>query len=321
MRRKSFFLSFFLILSVLGASPFLLAQETLDRILVVVNDEIITEADLRIAIEPLAAQYRATLSGHELQVKIEEAREVYLEQLVNERLIRSAARREKITVDEEEVEEMMEEVRSKFPTQEAFERVLREQGLSLKKLKERFRDRILNRRMVDLKVRSQITISPGDVLDYYDEHQAEFKGPEKAKVQQILIRVGDQRSDEEAAELAWSIVRELDRGGDMKTLAKLYSEAAEAEEGGDMGWVERGQLIDKIDRQIFSQPVGEHTQPIRSQLGYHIFRVEDRRESEARSFDQVRNRVQNILFRQKTKEKLEAWLGELRRNAYVAYKT
>lgn len=304
-----------------GLCSFGRSEETLDRILVVVNDEIITERDLQSTIEPVISQYRATMSGHALEAKVAEARKVYLEQLINERLIRSAAKRGNVTVDEEEVDEMMDEIRRKFPSQEAFGRVLADQGLSFKKLKERFRDQILNRRMVDLKVRSRLTLSPGEIRDYYDQHQDEFKGLDKVRVRQILIRIGEQRSEEEAQELLLSILEELDKDGDMTTLARLYSEAAEAAEGGDMGWVERGQLIEKIDRQIFQLSVGQYTPLIRSQLGYHIFKVEEKKDAETRSFEQVRNRVQSLLYRRKTSSRIEAWLKELRQNAYIARKT
>jgi parvulin-like peptidyl-prolyl isomerase len=299
-------------------APAARAQETVDQILVVVNDEIITEGDLRAAMEPVVAQYRATLSGYELDRKIAETRETFIEQLVNERLMKSAAKREDITVDEKEVDEMVAEVRKKFPTPELFDKVLREQGLTHKKLRERFRDQILSRRLIDLKIRSQITISPGEIRDYYDLHHSEFKGPEKARVRQILIRVGDRRGEAEAEELGQSILAELEKGADMAELAKRHSEASEAEEGGDMGWVERGQLIDKIDREIFRLVPGGRTPLIRSQLGYHIFQLEEKREAETRSFEQVRNRIQSSIYREKTREKLDAWLAELRKNAYIS---
>src|SRR3989338_2915483 len=188
------------------------SEETLDQILVVVNDEIITEKDLRTATEPVIAQYRATLSGHEFQEKVAETRERYLEEMANERLIKSAAKRESIEVEEKEVDEMMQDVRKKFPSDQVFERVLGEQGLSFSKLKDRFRDQILARRVVDIKVRSQITISPGEIRDYFNQRQGEFKAPRKAQVRQILVRAGENRSDEEARELAASIIQELDKG-------------------------------------------------------------------------------------------------------------
>lgn len=302
-------------------APVVSAEETLDRILVIVNDEIITERDLSNAVEPVAAQYRATLSGRDLEAKVTEARKAFLEQLVGERLIKSASKREKIEVNEKEVDDMVSDVRKKFPTQEVFDRVIRDQGLTHAQLRERFRDQILSRRMIDLKVKSQITISPGEIRDFYDAHSGEFKGPEKAKVSQILVRVGDERTETEAKDIADNVIQELAKGGDFATLAKLYSEASEAEAGGDMGWIERGQMVEAIDREIFKLVPGRHSQPVKSQLGLHVFKVEEKTESEARSFEQVRNRIQGILYRQKSEERVQAWLTELKRDAYINYQS
>ena len=294
---------------------------TLDRILVVVNDEIITEQDLRAAAEPLIAQYRATLTGAALEEKVIEIRQKVLDGLIDDRLVSSQAKKEKIQVDEKEVDEMMADVRKKFPSQEVFETVLRQQGVSVAKLRERFRDQILGRRTIDLKVRSEITISPGEVRDYYDTHPDEFRAPEKARVRQILVRVGEgHRPSEEAEALVRSILDEVQKGRSMEDLARRYSEAAEGPDGGDLGWVEKGQFVEHIDQEIFGLQINQVTAPIQTQLGYHLFRLEARKPPEIRSFDQVRPRIESVLYRKKTAERLTLWLKELRTNAYIARK-
>ncbi len=297
------------------------AAVTLDEIIVVVNDEIITEQDLRGAVEPIVAQYRATLSGAQLDEKIAVVRQNLLETLIDDRLIRSEAKKEKVTIDEKEVDEMMTDVRKKFPTQEVFEAVLREQGLSIAKVRERFKDQILSRRMVDMKVRSEISLSPGEVKSYFDAHLQDFRAPQKVRVRQILIRTGEgHRTAEEAEALAASILSEVQGGASMEELARRYSEASEGPDGGDLGWVEKGQFADQIDSQIFTLKEGQTTPPIRTQLGYHLFKVEAMKESETRSFEQVRPKIESILYRKKTSDKLSAWLQDLRKNAYISRK-
>lgn len=310
---------YFALLLICGAAR---AAVTLDEILVVVNDEIVTEQDLRSASEPVIAQYRATLSGSQLDERLAETRKKVLEQLVEDRLIRSEAKREKIAIDESEVDEMMSDVRKKFPSQEVFEAVLREQGLSIARVRERFKDQILSRRVVDMKVRAEITLSPGEVKDYYDSHHDDFRAPDKVRVRQILLRVGEgHRTAEEAEALTVSILGEIQAGTSMEDLAKRYSEASEGPDGGDLGWVEKGQFADHIDAQIFSLKVGQTTAPVRTQLGYHLFKVEAMKASETRSFEQVRPKIESIIFRKKTAERFSVWIAELRQNAYIERKS
>lgn len=295
------------------------AVETIDRILVVVNDEIITESDMNEVLAPVITRIRATSSDQEIPVRIEEARAHYLEQMIQDRLIVSAAREAKMEVEESEVDEMISEMRKKFPSQEVFEEILHQQGLSFSKLRDRFYDDILKQRMIEYKVKSRVSFSPGEVRDYYNENTDEFVGEREAQVRQILIRTGSIRSDEAARTFANAVVEKLEQGEDMAQLARDYSDGLQAQDGGDMGWVAEGQFLERLDRAIFRLNVGEHTAPIKTQLGYHIFKVEETREPRPLSFDEVRNRIESYIYRTKVNTKLGAWLDELRDNAYIAY--
>src|SRR5207244_2684962 len=119
---------------------------------------------------------------------------------------------------------------------------------------------------VNYEVRSKISVSPGDVTEYYNAHQSEFVQGERVKLRQILVRVGS-RSEDEAKTFADSLVAQLRGGKPFEDLAKSYSEGSEAKDGGDMGWVERGQLLGEIDEKIFLTPVGQITPPVKSALG------------------------------------------------------
>ncbi|MBF0254263.1 MAG: peptidylprolyl isomerase [Candidatus Omnitrophica bacterium] len=296
------------------------SSEMVDRILVIINDEIVTESDLNQFLYPLYTRLKATLSGPELQAKMEEARERMLQQMVEDRLIVSAAREAELEVKEEEIDEMVDDMRKKFPNQEVFETVLREQGLSFKKLREQFHDRILKRQMIDFKVRSRVSVSPADVSEYYAAHVDEFEGQAEVRVRQILVRTGQVRSEDTARTIAISIVEKLDQGQSMEELARIYSEGSEADRGGEMGWVKKGQFMERIDRELFRLNEGTHSDPIKTQLGYHIFKIEETRNPEPQSLEEVKDRIRNFLYQEKTEELLRKYLAELRQNAYIAFK-
>ncbi len=293
------------------------AAEVVERILAVVNDEIITEQDLQILMAPVVAQYRTMYTGQELEGKLAEMRQDFLNKAIEDKLILSEAKRKQIILKDEEVDEMMADVRNKFPSREFFLRAIEEQGLTEKKLWNRFRDQILMQKLVNFEVRSRVAVSPGEVNEYYKANSKQFIQGDRVRLQQILVRAGA-RAEEDAASFAESLLAKLKVGASFEELARASSEGSEAKEGGEMGWVEKGQLLGEIDEKVFALNTGEVTPVIKSSLGFHIFKVVARDEVSVKPLAEVRNEIQEIIFKEKFKKRLEDWASNLKKNAYIS---
>ncbi|MBI2095435.1 MAG: peptidylprolyl isomerase [Candidatus Omnitrophica bacterium] len=293
------------------------AAEVLERILAVVNDEIVTEQDLQILVAPVASQYRTLYTADELEGKLKETREEFLRKVIEDKLVLSEAKRKQVIVSDAEVDEMMTDVRNKFPSREVFLEAIEEQGLTEKKLWNRFRDQLMSQKLVAYEVKSKVSVSPGEINQYYKTHTEEFSQGERVRLRQILIREGS-RPEEDAKAFADSLVARLDEGKPFEDLAKTYSEGSEAKEGGQMGWVEKGQLLGEIDRVVFSLKEGEHTLPIKSSLGYHLFQVVEKQSASLKPVSDVRLDIQEKLFKQKMKWRLESWIESLKKSAYLS---
>ena len=291
--------------------------EVVERILAVVNDEIVTEQDLEIVMAPVVAQYRTTFAGVEYDEKVKEAHQEFLNKVIDDKLIISEAKRRLVIVKDEEVDEMMADVRNKFPSREAFLKTIEDQGLTEKKLWNRFRDQIMTQKFVNYEVKSKVSVSPGEVNEYYKAHEADFKQGDQARLQHILIRSSN-RTEEEAKALADDLVTQLNAGKSFEELAKAHSEGSEASEGGEMGWVEKGQLMGEIDEKVFALQAGQLAGPVQSSLGYHIFKLVERKEVSVKPLADVRSVIQDILFKQKLKVRLDGWMQTLKKNAYIS---
>ena len=291
--------------------------EVVERILAVVNDEIITEQDLGIVMAPVVAQYRTLYLGPELEEKIKEARAEFLSKVIDDKLILSEAKKMQVMVKDTEVEEMIVDVRNKFPSRERFLGAIEEQGLTEKKLWDRFRDQLMTQKLVSYEVKSKVSVSPGEVNEYYKVHSQDFVQGDQVLLQHILIR-STSRPETEAIDLAQTVVSELEKGTPFEDVAKKYSEGAEAKEGGQMGWMEKGQLMGEIDTTVFSMESGKVTAPIHSALGYHIFKVVDKKKFSVRPLAEVRGQIQDIIFKEKLKNRLETWMKSLKKNAYIS---
>jgi len=106
-------------------------------------------------------------------------------------------------------------------------------------------------------------------------------------------------------------------GADFGELAMQHSRDASAKEGGDLGSLRRGELSQEIEDQILALRPGEVSRPYRSQLGYHVFRLESKETLDGEALQRVRQQVREILYRQKYDTRMEAWLKEIKQRAII----
>jgi len=294
--------------------------QVVNKVVAVVNEEIVTQQDLDQLRTVLYAQYAQLYEGDELLKKMEEAREGLLEQVIDDRLILSRAKELSIRVSEREVEDKLDGIKSGFPSEELFDETLRAQGVTVRNLKDRYRDQIMMKKLVDFEVKSKVDVLPSEISRYYEKHRSEFKVDEKYKVRHILIKAEDEVSFELAKVESSEIHDKLGQGYDFSELAKAHSQGPNKEQGGDMGYISRGTMLDELEDAIFQLKAGEISGPVRSRLGYHIFNVEDVVNSSYLGLDEAKKDIKAFLFQKELKEKLNEWAAELRSKAYISIK-
>jgi len=297
--------------------------EIVDKILVVVNDEVITQREFDRGLTPIYHQLATTYGTNVFSEKAEEIkamRKAVLEQLIKDKLIVSEAKRRGIKVTVGEIEAQMELVKEKFPTDEEFYLTLDKQGITVKELEDNYRSSLMAKRLVEHDISSKISITPSEIFDFYEQYKKEFMLPPAASVRSILVRLRTDRSAEQALVLAEAILERLQAGDDFSALAKEYSDGSNAQLGGEMGYVKKGEMIKRIDETIFSLKPGEISDILRTDLGFHIFKVEDVREATIQSFDEVSKRIERMIFNHKSKKKLDRFIAQLEESAYIEYK-
>ncbi len=307
----------FLASAFFSGAPEAVHAEVVERIVAVVNDEIITEQDLQVVMAPVAAQLRTRFTGPELDGRLSEMRRDFLNRVIEDKLVLSEAKRRQVIVKDDEVDEMITEVRNKFPSKEIFLQSLEEQGLTERKLWNRFRDQIMTQKFVSYEVKSKVAVSPGEISEYYKNHASEFDQGDRVKLLHILVRIGT-RSEEEARTFSESLIQKINTGESFEELAKSYSEGAEAKEGGQMGWIQRGQLMGEIDEKVFALNSNQVAAPIQSSLGFHIFKVLEYQKSSIQPLSEVRDSIFESIFKRKLRMRLESWIENLRKHAYIS---
>ena len=143
----------------------------------------------------------------------------------------------------------------------------------------------------------------------------------QTKVRHILIKPNEIRSEDECKQLINDIRNRIVSGKDsFATMAKTYSDdPGSALQGGELGWVNPGSMVPTFEKVMNATKIGQISQPFRTRYGWHILKVEDRRQQDmSKKFR--RNRARMILQRRKFDEELDTWLREIRQNAYVEVK-
>jgi peptidyl-prolyl cis-trans isomerase SurA len=287
---------------------------TVNRIVAVVEDEVITEADLT---AHLSALWQEAAGTDLATLEPAAARQLTLRRLIEQRLMLKAAERMGISATSEEIAERLSRLRRQFSTPEAFDDALADAGLSTAQLKRQVREQLLIQRAIDAQVRSTIVVSPQEVADAV-RARPELEHPgDRVQVSHILIRVTASRPEAAAGALSEKLSRRLREGADFAELARRYSEDAHAAQGGAMGWVQAGELLPELDAVLFRLKEGELSSPIQTRLGFHLVRMETRRPAERRSPAETSHAVQQELYQQKFQRSLEHWLAQLTQRAYI----
>ncbi|MFO7550794.1 MAG: peptidylprolyl isomerase [Haliea sp.] len=156
-------------------------------------------------------------------------------------------------------------------------------------------------------------------------HMADMRGGgdqmvEQTRVRHILVRPSEIMTDEQARDLVASLKERAEAGEDFADLARKFSEdIGSAAEGGDLGWTNPGQMVPEFEAAMAETPVGELSDPVQSQFGWHVLEVLERRQQDM-TREAIRARATEALHQRKYDEELDAWLRKIRDEAYVDIK-
>jgi len=321
MKSRKIFLSI-LAMMLISVGSLYAQRQLLDRVVAVVNDEVINQSELDNVLHPIYEQMEQEYEGEDLILRFNEVRRKLLNQLIEDRLVFQEAEEQKIEVEASELDARVEEFKTRFPDQATMEAAMKEQGLTLKDVRERFRRQLMIKQLHDREIRSKIIISPKDIEEYYRSHPEEFSHQARIKIRSITVKknaVAREKGllDEEAKTQAEEIRRRVLAGEDFTGLAEQYSQDLQAANGGLSDWIGRDEMIPVINDLIFSLKVGEISPIIETPMGYHFFRLEETEEGHTRSLDEARNEIAGKIFQQKSEILFDEWMQELKRKAYI----
>lgn len=298
-------------------------EELLDRVVAVVNDEVITQAELDAFLRPVYEDYSQQYSGEELGKMVQDARQKLLNQLIEDKLVYQEAVKQGIVVTEYELEEEVRKFRQQLEKPDELEVALEKEGMTLKDLREKLRKQAMVRQLHDREIRSKVVVSPLEIENFYKENPDKFVVKERVKVRSLTLKKSEEaRSkgipDEKARKRIAELQQKLFEGQDFERMVQGSSEDGRARQGGLGEWIERGGMIESVDEVLFKTPIGELTDVVETPIGYHIFRVEDKETAKTRTLEETRDQITGYLFQQKSNDRFSEWMQGLKRTAYIS---
>lgn len=253
-----------------------------------------------------------------------------IDDLLRKRLITQEIARRGITIPKTDIDDQTEItfeqiLRQNNLTEAQAAQILKEQGRSLEGFKRELRQAVeLNMQIERLRQSVAGPIEPTDqeLSAYLEEHREEYDTPEQVHARHILIRVPENASEAEIAQAKKqieAIKQEIENGADFAELAKQYSQdPGSAPTGGDLGFFERGQMVQEFEEAAFALEPGQVSDPVRTQFGFHLIKVEEKKPAEHPDLAQIRDRVLHDYIEAERDRRFEQFYRELKAQAKIA---
>lgn len=292
-----------------------------DRVVAVVNDEVITASEL----EDLMAPVYAKLDEIPDPVGRAEAKDKQLrrglDEMIGQRLVLQEAARRKLTVSVEEVDAHLEEIRSRQSwTSQQMTDYLSAQGLNLAEFRRQVREQLLRQRVVRSAVGARVRVSDRDLQDFYKEKVTKATASFELDASHILLSLAaDADAGEEAAtrQQAKELLRRAQGGEDFADLAKEYSNGPNASTGGSLGTVRKGDLDPVLEEALFELNEGAVGGPVRTRFGYHVVQARKRKALPPPEFATVEAGLRRELTDLRLGDELGRWIEELKKKAFI----
>ena len=317
MSRRLAFAAFFA-LAACAYPPKGSAQEVLDGIAAVVNDDVITFSQVRDLVGPIEKAARDQFKGNDLVEKIKEIRLKAINDLIDRQLILQEFKKQKYNIPEHFVDDRIATiVREEFAgDRAAFIRTLAAQGFTLEKFKQAETEKMIVSAMRGQMVKGDSTVAGDKIQAYYNAHRDKYTSEEQIKLRMIAIRKGDAENTGRR-KMIEEIREKIVGGAEFGDLAQMYSEDSTQDVRGDWGWVNRRTLNDDIAKVAFGLKPGQVSQIVEVGNSYFLLLVEQRKATDTKPLSAVRDELERELLQQQRQAAMSEWAAKLRKKAYI----
>ncbi|WP_407271243.1 peptidylprolyl isomerase [Radiobacillus sp. PE A8.2] len=255
----------------------------------------------------------ATINGEEItdvelnEVLVKQYGTDTLDGLISQKVVKMEIENAGIEVTEEEIDLELEEYIAYYGGEEAFHTDLDSSGVTVEDIEEDIEIYIATNKILA----DRFTITDDEMLTYFEENQDSFAQAEQVQASHILVE------DEATAN---EVIEKLNAGEDFAELALEYStDTTTSETGGDLGLFGAGEMVQAFEDAVFAMEIGEISEPVETEYGFHVIKLVDKVEATEANFDDVKAEIETTLFDTKADEEYAVWLDEIMAEYDIEY--
>lgn len=295
--------------------------EVVDRVVAVVNNDVITLNELTTAMNVYAEKIKS--HGYPLEQErtmLFKLREDILDQLINQKLTDQEIAKYELSASDKEIDNTIERIKeAKFLTEEELRDMVAKDGLTFDEFRGKLKENILRSRLLDIKIKSKIVITKDDIKAYYESHKSDYMPKKKYHLLNIIKKVdsyADEDDKHEAMLAMEKIYAELIEGRLFEEVGKDYSELPGIETS-DLGTFKFDELSQQVQDAMKDLKQKEFTKTLENDLGYQIIYIKEIEIKPGKSLDEAYSEIQEIIFNNVTNEKFKLWIEQLRQQSYI----
>ena len=298
-----------------------------EEIIARVNNEIITKSEydksLASAEEDAKQECENRCTPQQLTTATDERKKSALRDLIDQALLVQRGKDMSISVETDVIKQLDQiRIQNKLPDMDALEKAVTSQGLNWEDFKNNIRSHLITQKVIGQEVGSHINIPESESKKFYEEHKAEFIGPESVALREIVVST-DGKKEADLPDLkkkAETARKRVDDGEDFSEIAKRMSDGTTKEQGGYLGIYKRGELAKPIEDKVFSMKKNGLTDVLETKQGFLILQVLEHYDEGQQSFDKVKEKIMNQLYETRMQPALRDYLKTLREQSYVVIK-
>ncbi len=330
----------------IGTASFLNAK-VVDRTVAIVNGEAIMASEFEKVADPVIDQYKTQAAASEqTPEKINEFKQKLLAQMIDDKVLKQEAKKQKIHVSKRELEEGLKQVRKRFQTDTEFQAELKKEDLTQPQFESRIEDQLMVMKLIDQEVKAKVMPpSEDEIKAFYDKVQQKMAGKdlgldkkdedelqalakyltrlssEQVRARHILVSV-DKNATMEQKSAALKKIKdaqaEIKGGADFEAVAKKYSDdPGSKNRGGDLGFFAKGDMVPEFEKAAFSLNVGQISEPVLTDFGYHIIKVEEKRAAKKVAYEDIKDDLKELLNQKAAQKKYEVWIKDLKEKSNI----
>ncbi|HEK85241.1 MAG: peptidylprolyl isomerase [Candidatus Saccharicenans sp.] len=306
----------FLVLILLFSFSFFLSADIVEEIVAIVNGDVITLSDYKEQFNSTVQMLRSQLSGEEYFKEYDRLKNNLLDMMITDLLLLQQAKEKGINV-KEQMKATIEQIKKQnnLETDEDLIRAMKSQGLDYNQWMKQLEENMMRQAVIYTEVDRTIVIDDAEIVKYYKEKPQEFVVPAEYRIKAIYLSTSSNAGpllEQKKKEIS----DKLKSGATFENLVAEYSEGPK-DNGGDLGFFKKGELEKTIEQAVEKLKVGEISSWIEARNGWYLVKLEEKKDSYQKTFDEARKEIEDKLFQEKRQKKIEEYIQKLKEESYI----